>query len=164
MSRWLLSVLILTAVYCLALASRSAWDIATGVVISVGVLAAFRQFMFPGAALGVSDVVNRAMQVPRLMVATAVDIMRGTVAISRVVLSRDPSRNSGFIDLPIGERSASGLAVNTLLNTLSPGTVLVDVDRDAETWTIHAIDVTDPEAVRDDIASFYQKYQRPVWP
>lgn len=164
MTRLVLSVFMLTAIYCLALASASAWDVAAGAVLSLVIVGAFRPFMFPGVAIGFGDVVSRALHLPLLMIVTAADIIRGTVAISKVVLSRDPSRNSGFIVLPAGERTPSGLTINTLLNTLSPGTVLVDVNRQAETWTIHAIDIDDAEAVRDDIAGFYDRYQRSVWP
>jgi multicomponent Na+:H+ antiporter subunit E len=68
------------------------------------------------------------------------------------------------VEIPIGERSETGLAVSGIANTLSPGTVMVDVDVAAGSWTIHSIDVSDEDAVREDVQRFYDRYQRQVWP
>ena len=164
MTRAVLTIGSLTAVYALALASIHPWDLAIGALLGGLVVVAFRGFIFDGAALGAAEIGRRIIQFPAFALATATDIVRGTITMTRVVLSRDPSRNTGFVEIPIGERSRTGLAVSALANTLSPGSVLTDVDWAAGTWTIHAIDVSDQDAIRDDIEEFYNRFQRPVWP
>jgi multisubunit Na+/H+ antiporter MnhE subunit len=158
------SVAGLTAVYALALASLDPWDVAIGAGLSLLVIAAFGRFIFRGEPVPAGDLLRRAVHLPAFLLATAADIVRGTIAVARVVLARDPAREMGFVAAPIGERSESGLAVSTLVNTLSPGSVLIAVDRATGTWTIHALDATDPAAIRAEIEAFYERYQRPVWP
>jgi multisubunit Na+/H+ antiporter MnhE subunit len=51
-----------------------------------------------------------------------------------------------------------------MLDTLSPGSVLIDHDPAAKTWTIHTVDASDEEATARELERFYERYQRPVWP
>jgi multicomponent Na+:H+ antiporter subunit E len=163
-TRVITSIAALAAVYALALASIDPWDLGIGAVLGGLVVAAFRGFIFSVPALAPSAIVRRAAHFPAFALATAADIVRGTITMIRVVLSRDPSRETGFVEIPIGERSETGLAVSGIANTLSPGTVMVDVDVAAGSWTIHSIDVSDEDAVREDVQRFYDRYQRQVWP
>jgi multisubunit Na+/H+ antiporter MnhE subunit len=68
------------------------------------------------------------------------------------------------VAIPNADRTPSGVIISGYLNTLSPGSVLIHPDPDAETWTIHALDVSDPQAVIENAQEFYERYQRPVWP
>ena len=162
--RVLASILALAAVYTLALASLNPWDLAIGIILGGLIVAAYGGFMFTGPALRPAEIARRAIHFPALAIATAIDIVRGTIAMTRVVLSRNPSRNTGLVHLTIGERTEIGLAVSGIANTLSPGTVIVDVDLLAGIWTIHSIDVSDEDALRDDVQQFYDRFQRHVWP
>jgi multicomponent K+:H+ antiporter subunit E/multicomponent Na+:H+ antiporter subunit E len=154
----------LTVVYALALASADPWDLALGAVLSVAVVVTFRRFLFPGRGPAPSSLVRRAVRFPALAMAEVGEILTGTVAVARAVLSPSPPTTAGFVELPLGDRSESGVAVNALLITLSPGSVVVDVDPVARTWIIHALDVSDPAAFQAGIDRFYERYQRPVWP
>ena len=66
--------------------------------------------------------------------------------------------------IPVGDRTQTGVAVSALVATLSPGEVLVDVDRERGAMLIHVIDAGDPEATRRRHEDFYQRYQRRVFP
>jgi multicomponent K+:H+ antiporter subunit E/multicomponent Na+:H+ antiporter subunit E len=48
--------------------------------------------------------------------------------------------------------------------TLSPGSVLIDVDWERREMLFHFIDATEPEKLRKKLQVFYQHYQRPVFP
>jgi multisubunit Na+/H+ antiporter MnhE subunit len=75
-----------------------------------------------------------------------------------------PPANVGFVTIPDGRRTASGVMVSGLLDTLSPGSVLIEDDPLAGTWTIHSIDASDPQKTVSELERFYEHYQRPVWP
>jgi multisubunit Na+/H+ antiporter MnhE subunit len=164
MTRVVTTVVMLTTIYLLALASVAPWDVVIGVILGGLVVATFHQFVFSGPAQPPGEIARRAIRFPAFAWATILDIVRGTVTMIRVVLSPDPARDIGFVKIPIGERSETGLAISGIANTLSPGTVMVDVDRAAGTWTMHSIDASDEDAVRESVEAFYDRHQRQVWP
>jgi multisubunit Na+/H+ antiporter MnhE subunit len=158
------AVVAATAVYALALASRDPWDLAAGALLGLAVALVFRAFVFPENGTARIPWYRRVLHFPALVVATAVEIVRGTFQVARVVLSPSRAARAGFVDIPVGERTPSGVAINGLLNTLSPGSVFIDVDPATGSWRIHTIDASDPNQVRADIQRHYERYQRPVWP
>jgi multisubunit Na+/H+ antiporter MnhE subunit len=42
--------------------------------------------------------------------------------------------------------------------------MLVEVDNERQAMLFHVIDASDPDAVRDHLDRFYQRYQRRVFP
>lgn len=164
MMRSLVATVGLTAVYALALASADPWDLGIGAVLSVGVLLVFGRFILPGEALPFGVVLQRAARFPALAAATAILIIRGTVQVARTVLGWSSARNAGFVVVPRGERTHSGVVVNGMLETLSPGSVLVGIDEGDDSWTIHVLQAEDTDEIRADLDRFYDRFQRPVWP
>jgi multisubunit Na+/H+ antiporter MnhE subunit len=164
MLRLLLATVGLTAVYTMTLASADPWDIGVGAVLSLAVLLTFRGFLFgsrerePGLTLG------GALRFPILALATAGEIVRGSIAVTRAVFSRSGPTSAGFVTIPDGDRTPTGLAINGLLVAVSPGSIPVASDAEAGTWTVHVLDAADPDAVRIEVDRFYDRYQRPIWP
>ena len=154
----------LTAVYALALASANPWDLATGAILGLAVLAVFRDFIFAPRTFAFGDVARRVARFPALVGAVFLDIVRGTVAVGRAVLTPTPPNTAGFVKLPIGNRTDEGVVISGLLDTLSPGSVLIDIDPAERTWTIHVLDASDPDLVRENAEHLYQRFQRPIWP
>ena len=116
------------------------------------------------APLSTGDVLRRLVHLPLLVAATIGNIVRGTAAVIRLSLGPLPPAKVGFVTIPDGERTASGVVVSGLLDTLSPGSVLIDHDELTRTWTIHAIDATDQKKTARELERFYEEYQRPIWP
>ncbi|MDQ2684070.1 MAG: Na+/H+ antiporter subunit E [Chloroflexota bacterium] len=164
MMRFVATTVALTAVYTLALASADPWDLGIGAAIAVGVLLTFRRFLFADRGLPPRVALQRAVFFPLLALGAAANITRGTVQVTRVVLGWTTARQAGFVEIPTGDRTDVGVVVSGMLDTLSPGSVLVDIDSEAETWTIHALDAKNPDTVREDVDRFYERFQRPVWP
>lgn len=162
--RIFLATTALMLIYALALASANPWDLAIGALLGLGLLRMFHEFLLPEPGASVAATVTRAIHLPKLIAATGADIVRGTVQVARIVLSPAPPNLSGFVEIPNDSRTETGVVVSGLLNTLSPGSVLISVDPDTESWTIHALDASDPEAVIEDAQDFYHRSQRPVWP
>lgn len=162
--RTLLGVIMLAATYCLALASADPWDIGMGLLLGFLVLRGFRNFIFVRPALPAGEFVRRLAHLPRLMLVVAVEIVRGTYIVAKTVLSRRRPEDRGFVSIPIGARSDEGVIFSGFLNTLSPGSVYIGVDDDANSWVIHAMDTTGAEQIADEAQHVYEKYQRPVLP
>lgn len=164
MIRFLATAAALTAVYALALSSADPWDLGLGALLSLVVLIAFRDFVHVGESGSLRPVWRRVARFPALILATFISIVQGTIQVARVVLTWSPPRGAGLVEIPKGARTDIGVAISGLLLTLSPGSVLTDIDTEAQTWTIHALDAADEEAVRATVEEFYDRYQRPVWP
>lgn len=164
MMRYVVATAGLTAVYALALASADPWDLGIGALLSACVLLAFGQFILPGAALPFGVVLRRAAGFPALAAGTAVLIVRGTMQVTRTVLGRSSARKAGFVVVSRGQRTRTGVIVNGMLETLSPGSVLVTIDEVGESWTLHVLHAEDADGVRADVDQFYERFQRPVWP
>ena len=162
--RYVFAIAVLAAVYALALASVDPWDLGFGALLGIGVVFGFKGFLFPEPGVAPSKVLQRSLRFPRLVLATLAEIMRGTWQVARAVLSPQIPDRAGFVAIPNADRTPSGVIISGYLNTLSPGSVLIHPDPDAGTWTIHALDVSDPQAVIENAQEFYERYQRPVWP
>lgn len=163
MSRYLLSLVLLTLIYSLVLASFHPWDLALGALFSGALL-----FVFRGRILRDdgerSSLLRRFVAFGPLVFAVARDVVTGTWEVALVTLHLRPLAGSGIVAVPIGERTPTGVAVSALCLTISPGEVLVEVDEKRGVMLIHVMDATDPESVRQRHRQFYERYQRKVFP
>lgn len=164
MIRWVGSLVLLVVVYMMDIGSTSPWDAALGVVAGAAILAGFHRFLQVGEGPANGSVVRRAIAFPRMVLAIAVDVAIGTVKVARVTLYIEPLRAPGIVEVPIGDRTETGIAVSALASTLSPGAFLIDVDRGVGVMRFHVLDASDPQRVIDDHQRFYQRYQRAVFP
>ncbi len=161
--RLVLPLLLLTLVYALVLGSFDPADLALGASLSGVLLFALRGFVMPGEPAP-SGVLARVAGFFPFAAAVARDVVVGTWEVSLITLHLRPLARPGIVALPIGERTETGVAVSALVATLSPGEVLVDVDREQGVMLIHVIDVADPGVVRRRHEDFYRRYQRRVFP
>lgn len=151
-------------IYALTLASTDPLDLATGMLLGgllVGLLGR-RMLLAPEG--------HAAPAIPRILwfvvfvVVVVGDILRGAWDVALRVMHLRPIDRAGVVRVPIGERSERGIAVSALASTLSPGSVLIDVDRDTGELLLHVIDASDPDGIRDHLQRFYDRYQRRVFP
>jgi multicomponent Na+:H+ antiporter subunit E len=156
-------VALLTGVYLLSLGSVDPLDAAEGLVLatalSLGLRGRLEGPRGPGPPLA-----SRAAAFPLLLGALLAEVLRGTWDVALRVLGLRPVECSGIVLVPIGERTQLGVAVTGLLVGLSPGSMLVEVDPQRRAMLFHVIDAHDPDAVRDHLDRFYQRYQRRVFP
>lgn len=164
MIRWVGSLVLLVAVYLMDIGSTSPWDAALAAVAGAAVLVGFNRFLGVGVGPANGSVVARTIAFPRMVLAIAVDVAIGTLNVAKVTLGIEPLRSPGVVEVPIGDRTETGIAVSSLASTLSPGAFLIDVDREAGVMRFHVLDATDPQGVIDDHQRFYQRYQRQVFP
>lgn len=164
MKRALLSLLLLTLVYALVLASFAPWDLALGAALSGALLLLARGSIFGGSFAPLPGLLGRVLAFWPFAAAVFKDAAVGTWHVTLVVLHLRPLERTGIVAVPIGERTRVGVAVSALVTTISPGQFLVDVDWRKRVMLIHSIDAADPEEVRRSHEDFYQRYQRRVFP
>lgn len=163
MGRFVLPLVLLVLVYALALGSFYPADLALGAVLSGTLLFALRRFVLPGEP-ATTGVFGRVLAFFPFAAAVGWEVVVGTWEVTLITLHLRPLGRSGIIAIPIGGRTETGVAVSALVATLSPGEVLVDVDRERGVMLIHVIDASDPESVRTHHEEFYRRYQRKVFP
>jgi multicomponent Na+:H+ antiporter subunit E len=159
----LLSVAALAAIYLLSLGSADPLDAAGGLVLAAALSLGLRGRLEGPHGAG-SSLAGRVAAFPLLVGGLLVEVLRGTWDVALRVLHLRPVECSGIVLVPIGERTELGVAVTGLLAGLSPGSMLVEVDTERQAMLFHVIDASDPDAVRDQLDRFYQRYQRWVFP
>lgn len=164
MNRFLLSLGLLTLIYALVLASFHPWDLALGALISGALLFMFRGSIFQESDRRPPGLLSRSLAFGPFAFAVVLDVITGTWEVALVTLHLRPLARSGIVAVPIEDRTPIGMAVSALCLTISPGEVLVDVDRERGVMLIHVIDATEPEAIRERHRRFYQRYQKRVFP
>lgn len=164
MKRALVSLLLLTLVYALAVGSFAPYDLALGVLLSGALLYGFRAFVFGGRPAPLPGLFRRVLAFGPFVFAALREVVAGTWEVALVTLHLKPLRSPGIVKAPIGERTPAGVVVSALVGTLSPGAVLIDIDWEEGCALIHTIDAADPEAFRRRQEELYQRYQKKVFP
>ena len=164
MTRLALGAAGLGSLYALTLASRDPIDLAAGVLVGAVVLALLGTRLRRPVHDSPLGLARRAVWFVPFAGAVCAGVLRGTWDVALRVLRVRPLHAPGIVRVPIGDRSERGVAVTSLATTLSPGSVLIDVDGERGDLLLHVIDASDPDAVRDEMQRFYDRYQRRVFP
>jgi multisubunit Na+/H+ antiporter MnhE subunit len=162
-SRTVLVVVLLTLVYALTLASLHPLDLALGALLGALASRAVRAVPSP-VDRSTGPLLGRVLRFPAFLGGLLVDVVAGTWDVALRALHLRPLERPGIVLVPIEERSGLGVAVSALATTLSPGSLLVDIDWERRVMLIHVIDATDPDGVRARHRRFYDRYQRGVFP
>ncbi len=160
MIRILAGVAALCLIYVAVLGSADPADVAMGALFGGLALAATRAGTRPVAP----GLARRFLHFFPFAAVVLADVVTGTWHVALVVLGLRPLRSPGIVDVPIGERTPRGLAVSALALTLSPGSLVIDIDETRQVMLVHVIDATDADEVRAKFDQFYTRWQRPVFP
>lgn len=160
----LTSALGLALLYVLTLASEDPVDVATGVLLGTVLVILLGSRLRLAPEPGAVTSAQRVVWFAPFVAAVLADILQGTWDVALRVLHLRHVARPGVVRIPIGERTAHGVGVSALATTLSPGTVLIDVDWDRGDLLLHVIDASDPDQVRERLQRFYDRYQRRVFP
>lgn len=163
MTRFLLLLAPLVLTYGLVLVSAHPWDIALAAAAAATLLWATRR-VTGDPRRPVAGLAGRVVAFVPFAAVVAWDIARGTWAVASVVLHFRPLTHPGIVALPLEERSRLAVTVWALTTSLSPGSVLVDVDWQRRLMLIHFLDASDPDQLRAEHHRFYHRYQRRVFP
>lgn len=162
--RWVVVVLALTAIYLLMLISLDPWDIAAGLLISTALALAFRGYLGLNAPARGPGPAERLRALPPFVARSIWDVISGAVRVALMVLHLRPLAKRHFIEIPFDDDTETGAALNALLTTLSPGSVLIDIDWDRRVALYHLLDDDEPDEIRRKYRELYERYQRHVLP
>lgn len=175
-----LAVVVLLAIWLLTLGSFAWKDAAVGLVIAVAMETGWRRRVARGGSIGSSapgvnsNVVGEGDQrpplhrallaLPRLVLAVIGEINRGTWEVARYSLGLREVEHDGIVEIRLEGISEEGVAAWAFISTISPGELVLDVDEERGVLVIHALDASDPDAIRARHHDFYERYQRKVIP
>lgn len=159
----MLAVLLLGLVYVLMLGSLDPRDLLAGVIVGA-LLVWWRTRARPPDPMTVPEFARRAAAFVPFALAVFWTIVTGTWQMSLVVLRLWPADRGGIIAVPMAERSRSGVVIQGLVETLSPGSVLIDLDWTERQMLIHVMDATDTAGAVRERQEFYRRFQRAVFP
>lgn len=135
----------LGAIYLLVLTSVDPVDIATALLIGLGLALLVR----PRAERTHERVTRpRPLITLRVLWVTALEVVVGTWRTVWFCLGRGEDR-SGFVEIPRDGRSRHNIALWGQLTGEAPDEIVVDIDEDRDVLIVHLVDASDPDAVRE---------------
>ena len=155
---------LLTGVYVLTLASLAWEDVVLGFAIAAVLLATFRQVLLPDRLQPMGQTVKAVAMFPVFAVMAIRSIVTGSVTVAAFVLGIRKLEHPGIVAVPVGDRTPTAVGVSGMVLTMSPGSFLVDVDWEDRMMYVHVMDASDPDGVRAELQTFYERYQRHVVP
>ena len=154
----------LGVLYVLTLAAGDPIDLVIGMLLGTVLVMRLGGRLRLAPDPGVVTLTQRVMWFLPFVGAVIADILQGTWDVALRVLHLRRLARPGVVRIPIGARSEHGVAVSALATTLSPGSVLIDVDWERGDLLLHVIDASHPDQVRERLQRFYDRYQRRVFP
>lgn len=96
--------------------------------------------------------------IPKLVGIVLYDVLLSNLAVARLILSggRHGRRRSGFVEIPLTLRDATGLAILAVIITATPGTAWMQYDARRDEVMLHVFDLVDEDATIALIKSRYE--------
>lgn len=92
------------------------------------------------------------------------EIVKSNIEVARIVLNPRHVFRTGIVAIPLDVQSDAGITLLSNLVTLTPGTVTIDISSDRRTLYIHAMDVRDPQALREQIKRRFERRVMEIFP
>lgn len=144
MSRWLAAVAGGTAIYLAVVGSLAPWAAVQGALAAAGAYALARTRSTDERPEGRRS--WRAL-VP-VAAATACDIFRGSWTVGSAAAGVRPVPRPEWVEVSVGEHPPVRPETLALLETMSPGSYLVDFDEERRVLLFHVFDHAEAEALR----------------
>jgi multicomponent Na+:H+ antiporter subunit E len=135
----------------MALTSASASNLVAGFVLGYAVL-----WMAPGLSQRTSYF-RKPVQLVRFAGFFLGELALATARVSYDVLTPTEYMRPAVIGIPLDAETDAEIATLAILITLTPGTLALDVSSDRKTLYVHAMYVTDPEALRREIKRGFER-------
>jgi|SRR5690606_9290039 len=108
-------------------------------------------------ATGVPFYLRRALAAMELLIVFAVEVVKANLKVAYQVLHPGLPVQPGFLALPLDVKTDGQITLLSLLITMTPGTLSVDVAPDRSHLIVHALDVSDPEGAKQDIKTTFER-------
>ena len=142
--RTLLEAAVLVVVWVALWADLTVANVLSGIVVATGVLALFRWT----AAARDARLVVRPLRALRFVTWFLWQLLKSNVAVARLVLSRRPALDPGFVAYRLHTESPGVATLVANAVTLTPGTLTVTLSRDPLVLYVHCLRVVDVSSVR----------------
>jgi len=152
MTRWLPAPIVTATLFVL-------WLLLTGSVAAGHLLlGAFLAWVLP--RVFVPSTARRPLKRPGKAVALGLvvlrDIVVSNVDVARRILGPERALAPGFVRVPLAISDPRAIAALASIITMTPGTLTADIAPDRSHLVVHALHVTDPEALVADIKARYE--------
>ena len=101
---------------------------------------------------------------PKLVLVMLYDIVRSNIQVAKLVLGPSSAIRSGWVWMPLDLTNIHGITALASLITLTPGTVSAELSDDRRYLLIHALNLSDPEALIDEIKTRYEAPLKEIFP
>lgn len=109
--------------------------------------------------------IARPLKIAEYIVIVLWDIVVANVVVASIILfRRERDINSRWIPVPLDLTSAEAITVLAGTITMTPGTVSAMLSADGRAILVHCLHTDDPDAVRDEIKSRYERRLKEIFP
>lgn len=150
MSLFLANVLLALA-WAAVTGSYSFINLAFGFILAAGSLALIRE------QVGAIGYFSRARRITSLLLLFLKELFLSAWKVAVLVVSPKMELKPGIFAYPLKLDRDMEITLLANLITLTPGTLSVDVSDDRRTLYVHAIDASDPDQTRLDIANGFER-------
>ncbi|PWW02183.1 multicomponent Na+:H+ antiporter subunit E [Hoeflea marina] len=150
MSLFLINVLLALA-WAAVTGSFTFLNLAFGFVLATGALSLIRE------QVGSVGYFSRARRVISLMLLFVYELILSAWKVAVLVLTPRMDLKPGIFAYPLKLDRDFEITLLANLITLTPGTLSVDVSDDRRFLYVHAIDCSDPDSIRRDIAEGFER-------
>ncbi|TDH38820.1 Na+/H+ antiporter subunit E [Pseudohoeflea suaedae] len=150
MSLFLVNVLLALA-WAAVTGSFTFLNLAFGFVLAMATLSLIRE------QVGSVGYFSRARRIISLFLLFIYELILSAMRVAILVLSPKMNLKPGIFAYPLKVDRDFEITLLANLITLTPGTLSVDVSDDRRTLYVHAIDASDPEQARRDIAEGFER-------
>ena len=110
-------------------------------------------------------VIARPLKIAEYGLIVLWDIVVANVQVAMIILfKREADIRSQWIPVPLELTSAEAITVLAGTITMTPGTVSAMLSADGRTILVHCLHTDDPDGVRDDIKSRYERRLKEIFP
>lgn len=142
---------LLTLAWATFTGSFSALNLLFGFVLSIFALWVIR------GEVGTFGYFSRSRRIISLILLFLYELVMSAWRVAVLVMSPKLDIKPGIFAFPLTVQSDMQITILANMITLTPGTLSVDVSDDKKYIYVHAIDASDPEAARRDIAEGFEK-------
>lgn len=150
----------MTGLFLLNVLLAVAWAFVTGSFTAINLVFGF---VLASVALwvireqfGTVSYLRRTWRILNLIGLFVWELVLSALRVATTVLKPDMDLKPAFIAFPLTVDRDFEITILANLITLTPGTLSVDVSNDRRTLYIHALDGSDPEGLRRDIATGFE--------
>ena len=138
-----------------------AWAAVTGSFSEINLLFGFGLGLFAlyliREQVGTAGYFERSGRVVSLAVRFIIELVKSAVGVFLLVIRPNLDIKPGIIAYPLKVDRDFEITLLANLITLTPGTLSVEVSNDRRILYVHAIDASDPEGMKQDIAEAFER-------